>query len=852
MEDPLRPGRRPAAASAAAAPGDGRRWGAALAAAALALALFGLRGEVRTHVGADDSYYLLQGSSLIEDGDLDLRNDALASGFTLPDRLALLTNTTAAGSLDNEFSIGPALLWAPAYLAGLPLRQTPPEQAAVRWSRSQRDALHLWSLLLLAGLAWFLLRLYRLAAPEATIGEAALPAAALLIGTPLLVYATSVYTMAHLPSAVAAALLIAAALELERTPRAANALLAGVALGLVFLMRWQDLAFAALLAVPLARRPWRRGAALTAWAGLGFLAVASVQLHAWYVERGGWLAVPDPQGAGFLQWARPALAGFLFSGRSGLLSWSPIFALAAVGLLLPWRCRLSRRWAVAALVVLAAEIYLSAARGDWWGGHSFGARRLSSCVPLLPLGLANLWRQFSRTATALLVLCLGWGLFTGQLYWSGVQDLSLVLRGVPSDLGTPAAAERAVVSDPGEARARSAHLSLSPPADYWASAAAARNWPGIAATWLMIAAALGGLTLALARAAPRRLLALALAGALTAALAAHLRLAGGPHPVAAERAAWGRLARQWQAPPRQPEQGVAELAREANGLGGLPGMGGDDPRELLAPSDASGGTGSNDASGRTGSNGLRTSSRRAFGASSAASAPPPVAPSESSPADAYRYVRMFLEWRAGDPARARSLLAALLARGYPAAREASAALREAEQDGEVLRWIPGSFFRPVRGRPAFELPLPPSPPGARLWRRWEIACNLTPGDLVAGELHDLLHLADAGSAPLADLAARGGGGLVLATPRGQEEVAGRGLQSGRRHRLHLRYEILPLEASATLTAPGNGSAVSIAVRAAPEARAPRKIAFGRIRSRRLGAYSLRGSSFSDLWITARP
>src|ERR1700730_18235054 len=111
MEDPLRPGRRPAAASVAAARGDGRRRRAALAAAALALALFGLRGEVRSHAGADDSYYLLQGSSLIEDADLALRTDALASGFALSDRLALLTNTTAAGSLDNEFSIGPALLW---------------------------------------------------------------------------------------------------------------------------------------------------------------------------------------------------------------------------------------------------------------------------------------------------------------------------------------------------------------------------------------------------------------------------------------------------------------------------------------------------------------------------------------------------------------------------------------------------------------------------------------------------------------------------------------------------------------------------------------------------------------------
>src|ERR1700730_19190996 len=107
MEDPLRPGRRPAAASVAAARGEGRRWGAALAAAALALALFGLRGEVRSHAGADDSYYLLQGSSLIEDGDLDLRNDALASGFALSDRLALLPNTPPRGRPANALRTAP-------------------------------------------------------------------------------------------------------------------------------------------------------------------------------------------------------------------------------------------------------------------------------------------------------------------------------------------------------------------------------------------------------------------------------------------------------------------------------------------------------------------------------------------------------------------------------------------------------------------------------------------------------------------------------------------------------------------------------------------------------------------------
>jgi|HubBroStandDraft_3_1064219.scaffolds.fasta_scaffold00718_7 hypothetical protein len=794
MEAPPRPRHRAAAA--------------AVIAVAFAFGLFALRGEVRSRAGADDSYYLLQTSSLIEDGDLDLRNDVLASGFALHDRLALLTQTTPAGSLENEFSVGPALIWSPAYLAGLALRRTAPGEAAVRWSAAQRAALHLLSLLLLAGLAWFMLRLYALAGPAAPLGAGALAVAALLLGTPLLVYATSVYTMAHLPSAVAAALLVAAALALERNPVATRALLAGGALALVFLVRWQDLVFAALIAAALARRPWRRAGALALWAGLGFLVVASVQLHAWRLERGGWLAVPDPQGAGSFQWAHPALASFLSSGRSGLLAWSPVFALAAAGLLLPWRCRLPRRWAFAALAVLAAEIYLSAARGDWWGGHSFGPRRLSSCVPLLVLGLANLGQLSSRLAAALLTAAIGWGLFAGQVYWSGVQDLSLVLRGTPSATGREIPAEPAVVSDPAEARARCARLSLSPPADYWAEETGASSWGGIAATWALIAAALGALAVTLARASPRGLLGPALWCVLAAAAAAHLRFATGPHPAAAERAAWAGLARQWQAPPRQ----VALL------LAGRPSGG-----MAVAPANA-----------------------------------PTCGPSaESSPAAAYCYLRMFLEWRAGDPDRARTLLAALLARGYPAAREASATLRAAERGGEVLRWIPGTFFRPARGRPAFELPLPPARPGARPVQRWEISCEITRLELVAGELNDLLHLSGAAAEPLADLAVRGGGGLVLATPSAREEAAGRGLAIGERHRhrlrhrLRLRYELAPPAASADLSS-AQGAGVWIAVRAPAEPRPPSTVTFGRLPARRLGAYSLRGSSFSDLWITARP
>src|SRR5262249_50223035 len=157
--------------------------------------------------------------------------------------------------------------------------------------------------------------------------------------------------------------------------------------------------------------------------------------------------------------------------------------------------------------------------------------RLSSCVPLLPLGLANLWRQSSRAAAVLLAACIGWGLFAGHLYWNGIQDLSLVLRGTPSELGSRALPEEGVVSDPAEARARAARPgpprppppSLPPRADYWAPEPGGRGALGIAATWLLIGAALAACALALARASPRRLLAAALGCVLAGAVAAHLR-----------------------------------------------------------------------------------------------------------------------------------------------------------------------------------------------------------------------------------------------------------------------------------------------------------------------------------------
>ncbi len=809
-----------------------RRWTAALFAAGAALALFALRAPVRSTVGWDDTFYTLQASSLVEDGDLDLRNDVLASGLDNPHRLEILTATTPAGALDNEFSIGPALVWLPAYGAGMPLRaltHRPPGTVPVRWSLAQRDALHLLSLLAFMGVVCFLLRLDALASASDVPTERGLLAAAdvpqprgllataaLVLGTPLLVYATSDYTMSHLPSALATALLVAAALALERDPRPRTALAAGVALGLVFLVRWQDLAFGLLLLAPLVGVARRRGApraaggggdggaglpralALAGCAGGGFLAMASLQLHAWALERGRWLTLPQGQGF-FHPWA-PEPAGFLFSGRAGLLTWSPVFALAAAGLVLPWRCRLPRRWAFAALAVLAIEIWANAAVSDWWGGHSFGARRMVSCVPLLPLGLANLRALAARRGpsarrllAALLLAACGWGLFVGLLYWNGVQDLSLVFRGRPAEAAATMPGD--AINDPAAARARAGRLALAPPADYWAAAGEAGSAPGILATWLLLGAAALAAAAVLARVPPRRLTAALLALYLALALGAHLRLARGPHPDWAERAGWRRLSRQWRLPPRQYDRD-----------------------EVVVPA----------VSGADGTAGWRR-----------------------SPADAYRYVESFLEWRAGDPAVARALLAALGARGYPAAEATVADLAAIERGGRLLRWMPGSFFAPAGWRPALEVPLP-----ATVAREWRLAIDLTPGELAgsevaSGDLYDVCRLLDAAGQPLATVALRSGGGLVLEAA-GQRAERPIRLAGGSTYALTLRYALSPAAVEVTLAGPRDAGAepVRLAFAPPPSAVAPAAVVLGRSRAHPLGGALLRGAVFADLRVTA--
>lgn len=249
---------------------------------------------------------------------------------------------------------------------------------------------------------------HRLLRRHASETAATLGAAASVLATPVLWYATE---QPHYQHALAFA---ATALFVERWdagrrsggPRslaAARFARLGLLGGLAMLMRPQEAVFLLLPGLELlvglvralrrrdgrtVRKGLRAGLVLGVAAALAFL--PQVLVWAAYF---GWLVRPfhiEP-----MRFTEPALLEVLFSMRAGLFPWTPLAYLGVAGLVLGLgRGPAATRGLVAgALCVSAADVYVVASSWAWHGTFSFGARRLSDLAVFFALGAALLLDQ---------------------------------------------------------------------------------------------------------------------------------------------------------------------------------------------------------------------------------------------------------------------------------------------------------------------------------------------------------------------------------------------------------------------------------------------------------------------------
>ena len=245
---------------------------------------------------------------------------------------------------------------------------------------------------------------YRLARAITNAPVAFWATLAIWLATPALFYSHLAPTYAHATSWFAAS----AFLTVWYRTRARRGWRGWIALGLlgglVAMVREQD---AVLLAVPAVdeaarllpgvRRPdgaWWRDVARTLGAGVLMGASALVAFTpqlAVYKALNGNLR-PSTEVSDKLQWAAPNALRVLFDPAHGLFLWTPILAVAVIGLglLIARDSRLGLSLATGFVLTW----YLNGAFQTWSTAGSFGARRFIVSSPIFAVGLAEVFRRF--------------------------------------------------------------------------------------------------------------------------------------------------------------------------------------------------------------------------------------------------------------------------------------------------------------------------------------------------------------------------------------------------------------------------------------------------------------------------
>jgi len=256
----------------------------------------------------------------------------------------------------SKFSVGPALFWTPAYILTH-------NQIAVGVSTVCASV---FSLLLL----WNLLQKYF----NKTVSI--MTVAAVAGTTNMLFYGSLDVVNSHALTFFAATVFLSLLYMKQKQWFAI-----GAALGLIGLMRAQDLIYCLLLLPFISKKN-------VLPVCTGFLLFFLPQLVAWQLASGKFWISPYLTGGEGFNFLRPHISGVLFGLQNGLFLWTPITLLAAAGLVIKKRFLL--------LSVFFLEIFVVASWSTWWQGASYSGRMFVSSLPVLSFGIAEIFSRLTR------------------------------------------------------------------------------------------------------------------------------------------------------------------------------------------------------------------------------------------------------------------------------------------------------------------------------------------------------------------------------------------------------------------------------------------------------------------------
>ena len=331
----------------------------------------------------DGAGYFAYLPSTYFDRDLLFFDEWARIGLVRPDGQILFKDVTATAHLSNHWTAGASLAWYPAFVAGDLLARATGEP---RDGFSTPYVAAVVTVTALAGLLTLLLGTRMGSAPAAM---------AVWLGSPLAYYSLRAPTMSHAISALACAVVV----WLSAQKRSTFAI--GLAVGFACAVRPQN--------APIALVPFffGRRLAVGGWRSMlgGALLAALPQFIVSQTLWGAPLAFVNIGGRAHPWQMFATFRPFetLFSWYHGLVTWTPLLAIALIGLVL--LRQKDRALAHAGLALFVAQwLVLSLLERWFWGGASFGQRRFDSCTLFFIIGVAAFLERVPRWVGAVSVI----------------------------------------------------------------------------------------------------------------------------------------------------------------------------------------------------------------------------------------------------------------------------------------------------------------------------------------------------------------------------------------------------------------------------------------------------------------
>ena len=333
--------------------------------------------------GDGNGYYAWLRSPLL-DGDVDFTNEyqradpLFRTGFVTPDGRPTPEMTTVTGKVENQWSVGPAILWLPffaaAHLLALMGAGTPDGYSAV----------YLWSVAIGTAIYGFVSLLLGIALARAFgAGRWAVPAAAaVLAASSLPVYIYLLPFHVHALAAFASGLFFWWGVTRVTAWMPRQWLIWGAAAGLMVVVYYVHVVLLVVVAWRLLQpgRTHDKALALGAFAA-GAVPFAAIHLWSRHALYGSFQTGYRDE----FFWLSPRLLATAFSTDHGLFLWTPLLLLALAGLVAIARGDARARGLLLAWALL---FYVIASFQNWHGQSSFGNRFFVSLTAVFVPGVA--------------------------------------------------------------------------------------------------------------------------------------------------------------------------------------------------------------------------------------------------------------------------------------------------------------------------------------------------------------------------------------------------------------------------------------------------------------------------------